>query len=70
MSRNPTYAAINFLIVPALGLCSVIYGSFLLPANMIAFYFVLIRDEESYLQTFGSEWDRYLHNQTMDLASH
>jgi protein-S-isoprenylcysteine O-methyltransferase Ste14 len=60
-SRNPTYAAIAFLVVPALGLLSRnLWIIFLLPANMIAVYFVLIRDEESYLQTkFGSEWDRY-----------
>jgi hypothetical protein len=38
---------------------------------MIAIYFVLIRDEESYLQsTFEASGTRYLHNQTMDLASH
>lgn len=60
-SRNPTYAAISFLVVPALGL---LFRNqwiiFLLPAHMIAVYVVLIRDEESYLQTkFGSEWDRY-----------
>jgi protein-S-isoprenylcysteine O-methyltransferase Ste14 len=60
-SRNPTYAAISFLVVPALGLLMrnlwIIYT---LPAHMIAVYFVLIRDEESYLQIkFGSDWDRY-----------
>lgn len=61
-SRNPTYAAINFLVVPALGLLlQNLWIIFLLPGNMIAVYFVLIRDEEAYLQTkFGSEWDRYL----------
>jgi protein-S-isoprenylcysteine O-methyltransferase Ste14 len=61
-SRNPTYAAISLLVVPALGLLfRNLWIIFLLPANMIAVYFVLIRDEESYLQsTFGSEWDRYL----------
>jgi protein-S-isoprenylcysteine O-methyltransferase Ste14 len=60
-SRNPTYAAISFLVVPALGLLlRNLWIIFLLPAHMIAVYFVLIRDEESYLQTkFGSEWDRY-----------
>jgi protein-S-isoprenylcysteine O-methyltransferase Ste14 len=60
-SRNPTYAAIGFLVVPALALllCN-LWIIFLLPANMIAVYFVLIRDEELFLQTkFGSEWDRY-----------
>jgi protein-S-isoprenylcysteine O-methyltransferase Ste14 len=60
-SRNPTYAAISFLVVPALGLLlRNMWIIFLLPAHMIAVYFVLIRDEESYLRTkFGSEWDRY-----------
>jgi protein-S-isoprenylcysteine O-methyltransferase Ste14 len=60
-SRNPTYAAISFLVVPALGLLMRnLWIIFLQPAHMIAVYFVLIRDEESYLRTkFGSDWDRY-----------
>lgn len=60
-SRNPTYAAIVFLISPSLALFfQSLWLLAMTPVAALVFYLVLIRDEEIYLKTkFGREWDDY-----------
>jgi protein-S-isoprenylcysteine O-methyltransferase Ste14 len=63
-SRNPTYTAIIFIIVPALGLLlRSTWILLLLPISPTVFYFVLIQEEEIYLkELFRGEWEDYCVN--------
>jgi protein-S-isoprenylcysteine O-methyltransferase Ste14 len=60
-SRNPTYATIVILIVPAVAMLLRNPWVFRLwPASVVAHHMVLIREEEEYLQSkFPKEWADY-----------
>lgn len=60
-SRNPTYSAIVLLFQPGLALVlGNIWMVFLLPLSFLLFWYVLIREEEEYLQQkFKENWKGY-----------
>jgi len=60
-SRNPTYASIVLLLQPGLAICfDNTWMNLLIPVSMLAFWYILIRDEEEYLRTkFREEWVEY-----------
>lgn len=61
-SRNPTYSAIVVLFVPGSGILLRNLWIWYLwwPLSPLAFYWVMIRDEEDYLSDqFGAEWTKY-----------
>ena len=60
-SRNPTYAAIVFLVMPGLGVAlQNLWMLALVPVAVVLFYYVMVAEEEAYLKgKFGDEWDSY-----------
>ena len=63
-SRNPTYLAFVAFVVPGSGFLfpNILYIWLLWPLLVVAFYGVLIRDEEEYLnRLFGVQWRNYCH---------
>lgn len=60
-SRNPTYTAFVFFIIPGSGfLLQNMWILWLWPLSGIAFYYIMIREEEDYLnQRFGAQWRNY-----------
>ena len=63
-SRNPTYLSFVALVVPGIGLLCPNNGYIWIvwPVLVLAFYGVMIKDEEEYLnEVFGIEWRNYCH---------